>query len=79
MSRKELLTPAAFIAGICFAVLAISPAPAQVTQTPRVAGKYQVVCGGSANTIIVMIDTETGHCWTKASGTTWHDEGTPVK
>lgn len=55
--------------------------PAASPPIPVLGGRYQMVGIGSNNGYVIVIDTQTGHCWSKfvyQSGGSWNDLGSPV-
>jgi hypothetical protein len=44
-------------------------------------GRYQLAATSSSagSVTVIVLDTHTGHCWSKSSGQSWYDAGSPVK
>ena len=85
-----ILAIAAAISSLCYAGLAQVPEPerkatqgAIVVGPPPIRleqelpGRYQL--HAMSNSAVIVIDTHTGHCWSKFDGQQWRDWGSPVK
>lgn len=84
------LAIAAVVASLCtYATFARAPEPADgaiVVGQPsalghELPGRYQLAATSSSagSVTVIVLDTHTGHRWSKSSGQSWHDAGSPVK
>ena len=59
--------------------IVIGPPPIRLQQ--ELPGRYQLAATSSSagSVTVIVLDTHTGHCWSKSSGQSWYDAGSPVK
>ncbi|WP_435021308.1 hypothetical protein TA3x_002305 [Tundrisphaera sp. TA3] len=89
MSRRALAATLMTVGlgSLCLFPFGVKPTDAQAppAQSPSArvtGGRYQMVGIGSGNGYIIVIDTETGHCWSKPphlAGQPWLDLSSPVQ
>ena len=82
-SRKSWVAGAAAVVG-CLILGMLLNRPSQAEEKKKdpepAVGRYQLIQGEEK--AIVLIDTQTGHCWTNQSDgepKNWHDLGSPAK
>ena len=89
MSARQtwVLTAAVVLAALSPAVLLGPRTTAQKAEQPAAGqaapGRYQAIPGNAKDGCFVVIDTQTGHCWSATAGNSveiiWTDLGSPAE
>ena len=69
------------ILGACFGQPLAAQAPARQDGSSSGSGRYHLVVAGTDPGTMIVIDTQTGHCWGRQiqKGEKWLDVGTPTE
>ena len=85
MSRRQtwVLAAAVVLAALVLTAFLGPRTSAQKPDQPAAPGRYQAIPGNAKDGNFVVIDTQTGHCWSALAGNSvdisWTDLGSPAE
>jgi hypothetical protein len=81
--QTSVLAAAVVLAALVLTAFLGQRTSAQKPDQPAAPGRYQAIPGNDKDPYIVVLDTQTGHCWSTLAGNEtnigWIDLGSPAE